>query len=162
MKEMTEVQGPVKLPRDIRTAGLLRAEAVVGRILSMEPRPLNQNARSQSAASQGAGTGASSKGTSVTNKGKRGQAKGARSDTVLEIYLCGGTSTADVLLFEVWEDAMRARIQASAKVGDTVRLSRVLVVAHTDKTRWYTTSRAPVFLKATAETTLDRIQDNPA
>ena len=90
MKEMTEVQGPVKLPRDIRTPGILRGEAVVGRILSMEPRPLNQNASSQSAASQGAGTGASSKGKFAISKGRRGQAKGARSDTVLAIYLCGG------------------------------------------------------------------------
>ena len=34
MKEMTAVQGPVKVPRDIRVPGVLRAEAVVGRILS--------------------------------------------------------------------------------------------------------------------------------
>ena len=57
---------------------------------------------------------------------------------------------------------MRNRIQTGAQVGDTVRLSRFLVVGHTDKTRWYTTSRAPVFLKALAETTLERIQDEPA
>ena len=123
MKEMTVVKSPVKLPREIRTPGRLRAEAVVGRIVSMEPRPLNQNASSQSAASQGAGTSASSKGNFAKSKGRKGQAKGPRSDTVLEIYLCGGASPADVLLFEVWEDAMRTRIQASARVGDTVRLS---------------------------------------
>ena len=99
---------------------------------------------------RGAGTGTSSKGTPATSKGKRGQAKGVRSDTVLGICLCGGTSPADVLLFEVWEDAMRTRIQASARVGDTVRLSRALVVGHTDKTRWCTTSRAPAFLKLAA------------
>ena len=95
------VEVPVKLPRDIRTPGLLMAEAVVGRIVSMEPRPLNQNASSQSAASQGAGTSASSKGNFAKSKGRKGRAKGPRSDTVLEIYLCGGASPADVLLFEV-------------------------------------------------------------
>ena len=35
-------------------------------------------------------------------------------------------------------------------------------MGHTDKTRWYTTSPAPVFLKALPETTLERIQDEPA
>ena len=72
---------------------------------------------------RGAGTGTSSKGTPATSKGKRGQAKGVRSDTVLGMCLCGGTSPADALLFKVWEDAMRTRIQASVRVGDTVRLS---------------------------------------
>ena len=162
MKEMTEVQGPVKLPRDIRTAGVLRAEAVVGRILSMEPRPLNQFASSQSPASQGAGTGVSSKGNFGKSKGKKGQAKGPRSDTVLEIYLCGGAFPADVLLFEVWEEAVRHRIQKCASVGATVRLSKVAVVGHTDKTRWYTTSPAPVYLKARPETTVELIKDEPA
>ena len=165
MKRKAEPEGvevPAKLPRDIRTPEWIMTGAVVGRIVSMEPRPLNQNASSQSAASQGAGTGASSKGNFAISKGRRGQAKGARSDTVLEIYLCGGAFPADVLLFEVWDEAVRHRIQKCASVGATVRLSKFAVVGHTDKTRWYTTSPAPVFLKALPETTLERIQDEPA
>ena len=80
--------------------------------------------------------------------GKKGSSKGARSGTVLEVYLCGGSSPGDVVLFEVWEEETRERLKSRLPVGSTVRIGRVLVVSHTDKTRWFTTSRSPMNLKA--------------
>ena len=80
--------------------------------------------------------------------GKKGSSKSTRSDLVLEVYLCGGSSPGDVMLFEVWEEESRQRLQPRLQVGSTVRIGKVLVVSHTDKTRWFTTSRSPMYLKA--------------
>ena len=150
-------QGRDKLPRDIRAPGPLRNDAVVGRILFVESRSLGSAAATGSQApSQVAATG----GGKTQGKGK-GKAKGARSDAVLEITLCGGKSPADVMMFQAWEPDVRARLQGSAGVGDTVRIRRGLVVAHTDKTRFHCTSRSPMFLKALSDTTMERIEDKP-
>ena len=92
-------------------------------------------------------------------RGRRGGRKGGHSDTVLEIYLCGGTSGADVLLFEVWDEADRRRLQPLARVGSVVRVGKCLVVPHSEKTKWFTTSRAPVYLKALPETTMQAVDD---
>ena len=66
------------------------------------------------------------------------------------------------MLFEAWDAAVLGRLRSSAVPGQTVRIRRALVVAHTDKTRWYSTSRAPMFLKAVADTTMERIDDSDA
>ena len=151
-----------KVPRDIRAPGMMKNEAAVGRILSVELRPLNPSAASSPPAPSQAGAGAGAKGKTSTGKGKKGQPKGARAVSVLEIYLCGGGSPADVMLFEAWDAAVLGRLRSSAVPGQTVRIRRALVVAHTDKTRWYSTSRAPMFLKAVADTTMERIDDSDA
>ena len=155
-------QGRDKLPRDIRAPGPLRNDAVVGVILSLEERSVGPSAAtSQTISSQSGDVGGSAvKGKSRSGKGKKG--KGARSDTVLEIVLCGGTSPADVLQLQAWEPDVRGRLRKSGAVGETVRISRCLIVAHTDKTRWYSTSRSPMFLKALGDTTMERVEDRPA
>ena len=138
---MSEPLARVKLPRDIRTVGVLRDQVVEGCILSFDFR----NLRGDVVPSQGPGT-AKVKGKG--KPGKKGSSKGGRSDTVLEVYLCGGSSPGDVMLFEVWEEESRQRVKSQLQVGSTVRIGKVLVVAHTDKTRWFTTSRSPMYLKA--------------
>ena len=89
---------------------------------------------------------------------KTGGGKGPRSDAVLEVYLCGGRTPADVILLEVWDEGLRARVQSIARVGDTVRVSKVLVVAHNEKTRWFTTSKHPMYLKAVRETAVEQAE----
>ena len=131
----------VKLPRDIRVPGALTTQVIEACILSVELR----NLRGDVAQSQGPDT---PKVKGKGKPGKKGSSKGARSDTVLEVYLCGGSSPGDVVLFEVWEEETRERLKSRLPVGSTVRIGRVLVVSHTDKTRWFTTSRSPMNLKA--------------
>ena len=149
----------VKLPRDIRIPGVLKTHRVLARIISMEPRALNQTASSDGASSQR--THSQPKGNAGHGKTKKSKSKGTRSDTVLEVYICGGTTPADVMLLEVWDEGMRRQFQSQAAKGDTVEIRNVLVVAITDKTRWYTTSRSPMYLKALPETMIQRAQDKP-
>ena len=138
---MSEPLHRVKLPRDLRTVGVLTNQVVEACILSVALR----NLRGDVVPSQGPGT-AKVKGKG--KPGKKGSSKGGRSDTVLEVYLCGGSSPGDVMLFEVWEEESRQRVKSQLQVGSTVRIGKVLVVAHTDKTRWFTTSRSSMYLKA--------------
>ena len=138
---MSEPLPRAKLPRDIRTVGVLTNQVVEACILSVDLR----NLRGDVVPSQGPGT-AKVKGKG--KPGKKGSSKGGRSDTVLEVYLCGGSSPGDVMLFEVWEEESRQRVKSQLQVGSTVRIGKVLVVAHTDKTRWFTTSRTSMYLKA--------------
>ena len=159
-------RGRERLPRDIRQPGPLRQDTVVARILFIEDRsvrkegPASQevDATQDRPASQvrASGTGKAKQGR---GKGKKG--KGLRSDVVLEITLCGGKSPADVIMFQAWEHDVRTRLRGSGDVGDTVRIAGALVQAHTDKTRFYTTSRTPMFLKAQSGTTMTRIDDKP-
>ena len=153
------------LPRAIRKAGALPiGKAVVGRVVAAAPRqlapaasqsgPSQQQAPSLAQGSQPAPKGGKGK---KSGKGKKG--KGAKSDTVLEIYLCGGESGADVILFEAWDEGDRARLQPLARVGSVVRVEKCLVVPHSEKTKWFTTSRAPVYLKALPETTMQAVDD---
>ena len=162
------------LPRTLRKAGALPAgKAVVGRIVTATTRRLG-DASSQLAlppgtaapifATQGAkGPPREPRVPMVRKgaKGPKGAAKGVASDSVLEVYICGGTSGADVLLFEVWEAAVRERLQPGCRVGAVVRIAQCLVVLHTDKTKWFSTSRAPVYLKASHETTMEEIANVP-
>jgi hypothetical protein len=162
----TQNAGDVLL-RSLRKAGPLPAgKSVVGRVLSSASRSLIQS-NSQLVASQlsqastqvaGAKSGkAASKGKLSQNKGgngKKGGRKGNHSETVLEIYMVGGISSADVMLFEAWDEEVRTRLAPLAVVGSVVRISNCLVVPHSDKTKFYSTSRAPVYLKALPETTI--------
>ena len=161
----TSTQGPNDmLPRALRKAGALPAgKAVVGRILSVAPRQLGAgNSQPSAAPEPPATTGkAAGKGKrpSKTKKGKKD--KSNYSDTVLEIYLCGGTSGKDVLLFEAWDENVRVRLEPLALVGSVVRVTKCVVVPHTDKTKWFSTSRAPVYLKALPDTAFEPIADVP-
>ena len=147
-----------RLPRDVRTPGPLHTDAVVGLILSIEERALGQASAIVVAPPSQPGGGAGKQG----KKGKTGKGKGKFSDAVLEVLLCGGKNPGDVILFQAWEADTRGRLRASGSVGDVVRIKQCLIVAHSDKTRWFTTSRSPMFLKAQAGTTMERIDPNVA
>ena len=138
---MSEPLPRAKLPRDIRLPGVLTNQVVEACILSVMLRTLKGDV----VPSQGAVTG---KAKGKGKPGKKGSSKGGPSDTILEVYLCGGSSPGDVMLFEVWEEDSRQRLKPELQVGSTVRIGKVLVVSHTDKTRWFTTSRSPTYLKA--------------
>ena len=158
------------LPRALRKAGPLPpGKAVLGRVLSVITRPLagaiSSGPTSQPAlpAAQPHKTG--SKGKYPQKKGgksKAGKGKASSSDTVMEIYLCGGTSGMDVLLLEVWDEAVRERLDAPALSGAVVRVQNCLVVPHSDKTKSFTTSRVPVYLKALPDFVMEEIADVPA
>ena len=159
-------RGRERLPRDIRQPGPLRQDTVVARILFMEDRSLRKEGPASQEADATQDRPASQVRASGTGKAKQGggkgkKGKGPRSDVVLEITLCGGKSPADVMMFQAWEPDVRTRLQGSAGVGDTVRISGALVLAHTDKTRWHTTSRSAMFLKALSDTTMARIAAKP-
>ena len=159
MAASTQGQGRDKLPRDVRSPGPLRNDAVLGLVLFMETRSLGQAAApGASAPSQ---LDAGDVGKSKKGRGKGKKAKGGRSDAVMEITLCGGKTPGDVIMFQAWEADVRGRLSASGGVGDTVRIRRCLAVAHTEKTRWHVTSRSPVFLKAMSDTTMERIEARP-
>ena len=145
-------QARVKLPRDIRVPGALTTQLVEARILSVELRNLRGDVGQSQGPDTVLGTLPARPGLpAVKGKGKpgkKGSSKSTRSDLVLEVYICGGSSPGDVMLFEVWEEESRQRLQPRLQVGSTVRIGKVLVVSHTDKTRWFTTSRSPMYLKA--------------
>ena len=151
------------LPRALRKAGPLPAgKAVVGRILTTTTRRVAE-AGSQIGLPPASAAPILAKGAKSAKgaNGKKGSGKGAFSDSVWEVYICGGNSAADVLLFEVWDAAVRERLQPCCRLGAVVRITQCLVVLHTDKTKWFSTSRAPVYLKASHETTMEEIANMP-
>ena len=164
----TQTSGDM-LPRALRKVGPLPpGKAVLGRVLSVMTRSLtgaiSSGAATQPAlpASQPHKTG--SKGKQAQKKGgksKAGKGKASFSDTVMEIYLCGGNSGADVLLLEVWDEAVRGRLEPQARLGAVVRVKNCLVVPHSDKTKSFTTSRVPVYLKALPDIVMEEIADVP-
>ena len=158
------------LPRSLRKIGpLAPGTGVVGRVLSVSSRNLtgasSSGATTQAAlpASQPHKTGSKGKPPlkGKAGKGKAGKGKAPLSDTVLEIYLCGGTSGADVVLLEVWDEEVRRRLEPQKRLGAVVRVKNCLVVPHSDKTKWFTTSRAPVYLKALPDIVMEEIADVP-
>ena len=163
------------VPRSVRKPGLLpEGKFIVGRIVEKSSRSSGTYHCGTGSfgpnASQTAGTGtraapsqtgkAASKGKK--GKGKKGKSAGAHSDVVLEFYLCGGTSCNDVILVEAWDADVRARLEPLASQGSCVRIGKCLVVAHSDKTKWFSTSRAPVYLKALPATTMVETADVPS
>ena len=167
---VVQSSGDVK-PRDLKPfrGALPAGKAVLGRVVSVSSRPLATASASGTApqpalpATQPQKGG--SKGKLALKKGgksKAGKGRASFSDTVMEIYLCGGNTGMDVVLFEVWDEDLRQRLAPVARVGAVVRVKNCQVVAHTDKTRWYTTSRLPVYVKALPQVALEEAADDPA
>ena len=78
-----------------------------------------------------------------------------------ELHLCGGTTPADVVMYQAWDATPRQRMQPVAQVGACVRVTLCTVVPHTEKTIPWTTSRMPVFLRATKDSDIVAIEDRP-
>ena len=147
--------------------GMLAADkALVVRLLSCEERSLTDGTSQrpvstpQNGVNSGKGT-SKGKGAQTKGKGKGGKGKGVRSDRVMELYVCGGTTTAEVLVCEAWDESVRTRLKPLATPGDVLRISKCLVAQHQPKSKSHTTSRAQVYLKLVPETTFEVIGDVP-
>ena len=93
-----------------------------------------------------------SKDTNAPKGGKGGKDKGAKKGkekgprTAFEIHLNGGSTPADVMLIEAWEpEAQTMLLNAATGKGVSLRMTKILIRAHTEKTRPWTTSRSPFF-----------------
>ena len=131
------------VPREVVTTGILSKVGVIGRIVRVRTRNINE-----------------------VNTGK-GNAKGKNKRKadgplcVLELHISGGTTAADVIMFEVWDAALRQKLDPIAHVGETICIKNVLVKPHTDKTSPFTTSPLPVYLRAIETTTAEKGPERP-
>ena len=142
-----------QLPRDVTRAGPQRSW-VAGRVVSMRSRDLD-NPESSGTTEAARASPVAGK---VKGKGKWGKAKqGSRK--VLEFYLCGGPSPADVLQCEAWEEAARRMLGPLIQVGAMVRVRKCWAVAFTARTATYTSSRLPVYLKLDSASEASLLQE---
>jgi hypothetical protein len=131
------------VPREVVTTGILSKVGVIGRIVRVRTRNINE-----------------------VNTGK-GNAKGKNKRKadgplcVLELHISGGTTAADVIMFEVWDAALRQKLDPIAHVGETICIKNVLVKPHTDKTSPFTTSPLPVYLRAIENTITEKGPERP-
>ena len=153
------------VPRAVRRAGILPdGKFIVGRVVEKTSRSTKPNAARTTEASTQVAPLQSGKAASKGKKGqgKKGKGAGEHSDTVLEFYLCGGTAGNDVILVEAWDADVRARMEPLVCDGSCVRIGKCLVVPHSDKTKWFSTSRAPFYVKALPGTTVVETSDVPS
>ena len=105
----------------------------------MRVRDLDNPEVSQSTQASQATYGAGkAKGKAKKSKAKQG------SRTVLEFYLCGGPSPANVIQCEAWDEPVRVMLGPVIQVGATVRVRNCLAVAFTAKDSVYSSSRLPL------------------
>ena len=128
-----------QLPRDVTRAGPQRSW-VAGKVVSVRVRDLDNPEASQNTQASQATYGAGK----TKGKGKKSKAKQA-SRTVLEFYLCGGNTPADVILCEAWEASVRSMLGPLIQVGASMRVRKCLALAFTAKTSGFH-HLAPAFL----------------
>ena len=146
---MTEV-----LPHQVSAAAQLKKIWIVGRVVY-----LHQDAEDQ----EGQGKGKGAKGKSAKGKGK-GNKKATFNDgntKVLEWYLSGGTTPADVILCNTWEKATIRRVRPVLQCGTVVRCTNGQIKSHTEKTRPWTTSRLPYYFRGADDLKIESVTDRP-
>jgi len=144
------------LPKDVMTPGTLRTVSVVGRIVSQRVRDIDGDQAAGSPPRKGNGKATAK----AKGKGKdKGKGKGAGPRRVHELHLVGGSTPADVIMFEAWDAGVRDRLGPVAQIGCPVRVRNCLVKTHTEKTQPYTTSRKTVFLRAVEDTQVETCTD---
>ena len=156
------------MPNSIAQPGQMKDQALVGRVVSKKVREIFQNTMGSGRAGGKVGGKDKGKGkgkgkASGKDKGKS-KAKGKADVTkVLEVNLSGGDSGADVILFEVYDQSQGheriAEFDAVMQEKQPVRLTKAQVLAHTEKTRPYTTSRLDFYLKAVPATKAEPVAD---
>ena len=140
------------LPRDITQPGHLK-NWLVGRVVKFRLRDLDSTAAKQT----GKGKKSEAKGSKHTGKGKK-TSQGEKK--VIELILCGGSTPADVIQIDCWDDdKVRKLIPILQDSGMCIKVKGGLIKPHTSATLGWTTSRLPVFVRADKDTQLVVIDD---
>lgn len=143
-------------PREITSAGMLKGNVWLGGCtVRIRRRNFDDAKASQGKAATQGGKGAKAKGGK-----QKGKDPGPRVG--FEIHLNGGNTPADVMQVEAWEPAAREMLErAAVRKGAGLRMTKISIRTHTEKTRPWTTSRSPFFAVVLPESVVESIETPP-
>ena len=65
-------------------------------------------------------------------------------------------------MVEAWDPSAREKFAAAAKIGVTVRVTKININVHTEKSSHWTTSRSPYFAQLVSESQVEMVKEPPA